>query len=78
MDSVTYMPCNKTVREHPMVLFIVVIVETFVHVQHKSGIFAGPLKRSLLRGVYRILHKGRICRVLRGGVVQYIRLASFL
>jgi hypothetical protein len=29
--------CTKTVKEHPMVLFIVVIVETFVHVQHKSN-----------------------------------------
>jgi len=30
--------CIKTVEEHTMVLFIVVIVETFVHVQHKSNI----------------------------------------
>jgi hypothetical protein len=30
-------PCIKTVEEHPMVLFIVVIVETFVHVLHKSN-----------------------------------------
>jgi hypothetical protein len=30
--------CIKTVEEHTMVLFIVVIVETFVHVLHKSNI----------------------------------------
>lgn len=32
-----FVQSTKTVREHPMVLFIVVIVETFVHVQHKSN-----------------------------------------
>jgi hypothetical protein len=53
-----------------MVLFIVVIVETFVHVQHKSGVPAGLQKRTLLRGVYRILPKGRICRMVPGSVVQ--------
>jgi len=31
-------PCIKTGEEHTMVLFIVFIVETFVHVQHKSNI----------------------------------------
>jgi glutaredoxin-related protein len=30
--------CIKTVEEYPMVPFIVVIVETFVHVLHKSNI----------------------------------------
>jgi hypothetical protein len=43
VPSLVYAPCEnrslfvlciKTVGEHPMVLFIVVIVETFVHVQH--------------------------------------------
>jgi hypothetical protein len=57
MNGEAYVLCNKTIREHPMVLFIVVIVETFVHVQHKSGVRAGLLDRAILRGVYRILPK---------------------
>jgi hypothetical protein len=67
--------CNKTVGEHPMVLFII-IVETFVHVQHKSSEPAGLLERAILRGVYRILHKGRTCRIPRRKVVLFIRLGS--
>jgi hypothetical protein len=53
-----------------MVLFIVIIVETFVHVQHKSGVPAGLQKRTLLRGAYRILPHGRICRIPQESVVQ--------
>jgi hypothetical protein len=32
------MYCTKTAGEHPMVLFIVIIAETIVHVQHRSDI----------------------------------------
>ncbi len=60
-----------------MVLFIVVIVETFVHVQHKSGVPAGLQKRTLLRGAYRILPHGRICRIPQESVVQVTRPALF-
>jgi hypothetical protein len=77
MNREAYVLCNKTVREHPMVLFIVVIVETFVHVQHKSNVLVGLLKRAILRGVNRILHKGRTCRIPRGDGVQCTGLAPF-
>jgi hypothetical protein len=30
-------PCTRTGKEHTMVLFIVIIVKTFVHLQHKSN-----------------------------------------
>jgi predicted transcriptional regulator len=61
-----------------MVLFIVVIVETFVHVQHKSNI--NPLdyyKRAILRGVYRILHSSSSCRNLPGRSRSFIGPISF-
>ena len=77
MNRETYVLCIKTVKEHPMVLFIIVIVETFVHVQHKSSVPAGLLERAILRGVYRILPKCCICRITRGDMVQRIRLALF-
>jgi hypothetical protein len=42
--------CTKTVEEHPMVFFIVVIVETFVHVQHKSSVLPDHWKELYCAG----------------------------
>ncbi len=45
---ITFGIYTKTVGEHPMVLFIVVIVETFIHVQHKSNTCPLDLHKSYM------------------------------
>jgi hypothetical protein len=42
-------PIHKRERTPPMVFFVIVIVETFTHVQHESNIGIGSLLKSLVR-----------------------------